>query len=139
MNMNFKQLLFTIVACCLALNAVAAGDVQNTDDRMSNNNRKCLVAYFSATGTTMEAATKLAKAANADLYEIVPETPYTPADLNWRDKKSRSTLEMENKSSRPALPVALRTWSSMTPCLWAIRSGGISPRQLSIPSWSNMT
>ncbi len=103
MNMNFKQLLFTIVACCLALNAVAAGDVQNTDDRMSNNNRKSLVAYFSATGTTMEAATKLAKAANADLYEIVPETPYTPADLNWRDKKSRSTLEMENKSSRPAI------------------------------------
>lgn len=103
MNMNFKQLLFTIVACCLALNAVAVGDVQNTDDRMSNNNRKSLVAYFSATGTTMEAATKLAKAANADLYEIVPETPYTPADLNWRDKKSRSTLEMENKSSRPAI------------------------------------
>lgn len=68
---------------------------------MSNN--KTLVAYFSATGTTMEAATKLAKVANADLHEIVPEVLYTPADLNWRDKSSRSTIEMENKSSRPAI------------------------------------
>jgi flavodoxin len=68
-----------------------------------SNNSKTLVAYFSATGTTMEAATRLARVANADLHEIVPEVPYTSADLNWRDKSSRSTVEMENKSSRPAI------------------------------------
>ncbi len=87
----------------MALGTVAAVDEQNSNDKMSNNTSKSLVAYFSATGTTMEAASKLAKAAHADLHEIVPAVPYTPADLNWRDKKSRSTLEMEDKSSRPAI------------------------------------
>ena len=99
--MNIKRILLTLVVGCMALSAVATANAQN-DDVMSNN-RKTLVAYFSATGTTMEAATKLAKVANADLHEIVPAVPYTPADLNWRDKKSRSTLEMEDKSSRPAI------------------------------------
>ena len=101
MYMNIKRILLTLVVGCMALSAVATANAQN-DDVMSNN-RKNLVAYFSATGTTMEAATKLAKVANADLHEIVPAVPYTPADLNWRDKKSRSTLEMEDKSSRPAI------------------------------------
>ncbi len=101
MYMNIKRILFTLVVGCMALSTVATANAQN-DDVMSNN-RKTLVAYFSATGTTMEAATKLAKVANADLHEIVPAVPYTPADLNWRDKKSRSTLEMEDKSSRPAI------------------------------------
>ena len=65
--------------------------------------KKTLVAYFSATGTTKAAAEKLAKERNADLYEIVPKQPYTAADLDWRDKGSRSTLEMKYKSSRPAI------------------------------------
>ncbi len=64
---------------------------------------KTLVAYFSASGTTAEAAKQLAKAAGADLYEIKPDIPYTPADLNWLDKQSRSSVEMSDKSSRPAL------------------------------------
>jgi flavodoxin len=64
---------------------------------------KKLVAYFSASGVTGNAAKILAEAAGADLYEIKPETPYTDADLNWQDKKSRSSIEMENKSSRPAI------------------------------------
>lgn len=64
---------------------------------------KKLVAYFSASGTTAAAAKKLAQAAGADLYEIKPETPYTRADLNWQNKNSRSSLEMRDKSSRPAL------------------------------------
>lgn len=64
---------------------------------------KKLVAYFSASGVTANAAKKLAEAANADLYEIRPELPYTSADLDWRDKNSRSTLEMQDKSSRPAI------------------------------------
>lgn len=100
-TMKRHQLLITIIACCMALCAVATGSAQNSHEIMSN--KKTLVAYFSATGTTMEAATKLAKAANADVHEIIPAVPYTPADLNWRDKKSRSTLEMEDKSSRPAI------------------------------------
>ena len=65
--------------------------------------RKALVAYFSASGTTARAAKKLAQAAAADLYEIKPAVPYTRADLNWMDKKSRSSVEMNDKSSRPAL------------------------------------
>ena len=64
---------------------------------------KTLVAYFSASGTTAKAAKSLADAANADLYEIRPAVPYTQADLNWMDKKSRSSVEMNDKSSRPAL------------------------------------
>ena len=65
--------------------------------------KKTLVVYFSATGTTKAAARNLAKELGADLYEIVPEQPYTAADLDWRDKSSRSTLEMKDKSSRPAI------------------------------------
>ena len=62
-----------------------------------------LVAYFSATGTTAKAAKALAGAAGADLYEIKPAAPYTGADLNWMDKGSRSSVEMKDKKSRPAL------------------------------------
>ena len=62
-----------------------------------------LVAYFSASGTTAKAAKVLAKAADADLYEIKPAIPYTRADLNWMDKGSRSSVEMNDKHSRPAL------------------------------------
>ena len=64
---------------------------------------KTLAAYFSASGTTAKAAKNLAEAAGADLYEIKPAVPYTQADLNWMDKKSRSSVEMNDKSSRPAL------------------------------------
>ena len=62
-----------------------------------------LVAYFSATGTTARAAKTLAAAVGADLYEIRPAVPYTSADLNWMDKGSRSSREMQDKHSRPAL------------------------------------
>ncbi|MBE7005348.1 MAG: flavodoxin [Ruminococcaceae bacterium] len=62
-----------------------------------------LVAYFSASGTTAKAAKALAEAAGADLYEIKPQVPYTKADLNWMDKQARSTIEMNDKSSRPAI------------------------------------
>lgn len=65
-------------------------------------NRK-LVAYFSTSGVTARTAKNLAEAADADIYEIRPEVPYTTADLNWMDKKSRSSVEMADKSYRPAL------------------------------------
>ncbi len=64
---------------------------------------KRLVAYFSASGVTAAAAQKVAEATGADIYEIRPEVPYTKADLNWMSKKSRSTIEMNDKSFRPAL------------------------------------
>ena len=64
---------------------------------------KRLVAYFSATGTTAKVAETLADAIGANLFEIEPEVPYTQADLNWMDKKSRSTIEMNDKAFRPAI------------------------------------
>ncbi len=64
---------------------------------------KELVAYFSASGTTANVAKHLAKAADADLYEIRPAVPYTRSDLNWMDKQSRSSVEMRDRSFRPAL------------------------------------
>lgn len=64
---------------------------------------KKLVAYFSASGVTGNVAKLLAEAAGADLFEIIPEVPYTKADLNWQDENARSTVEMRDKSSRPAI------------------------------------
>ena len=64
---------------------------------------KVLVAYFSAGGVTAKMAKKLADAIGADLFEITPEEPYTKADLNWMDKKSRSSVEMNDRNCRPAI------------------------------------
>ncbi len=99
-----KRITLIIATCCLMMTACA----QKTDKNLNNKTnkttmKKTLVAYFSATGTTKAAAQKLAKEFNADLYEITPEVPYTAADLDWQDKSSRSTLEMKDKSSRPAI------------------------------------
>lgn len=62
-----------------------------------------LVAYFSATGVTSKVEESLSEAIGADLFEIAPAVPYTSADLNWMDKSSRSTIEMKNVTSRPAI------------------------------------
>ena len=62
-----------------------------------------LVAYFSASGVTAKVAETLAEAIGADIYEIEPEVPYTKADLDWMDKQSRSTIEMNDSASRPAI------------------------------------
>ena len=64
---------------------------------------KALVAYFSATGKTKAMAEKLAAAISADLFEIVPEIPYTEPDLKWMNKESRSSVEMMDRTSRPAI------------------------------------
>ncbi len=64
---------------------------------------KTLVAFFSASGNTKRVAEKLAAAIDSDLYEIKPDVPYTSADLNWRDRHSRSSVEMNDPSSRPEL------------------------------------
>ena len=65
--------------------------------------KKTLVAYFSASGVTKKVALKMADAIGADTFEIEPAVKYTRTDLNWMDKRSRSTLEMQDRSCRPAM------------------------------------
>jgi len=87
-------------------------DVENTDvserqpkeTNASNvQESKVLVAYFSATGTTEGVAEHIADGLNADIYEIVPKEPYTDADLNYNDNNSRTTIEMNDPDTRPAI------------------------------------
>ena len=65
--------------------------------------KKTLIAYFSASGVTARVAKEMANAIGADLYEIQPTEPYTSADLDWMDRKSRSTVEMNDPACRPAI------------------------------------
>lgn len=72
---------------------------ENTD----NSVKDTLVVYFSATGTTKGVAERIADVTNADLFEIVPAEPYTSADLDWNDKNSRTTIEMNDQNARPEI------------------------------------
>ncbi|MDE5588339.1 MAG: NAD(P)H-dependent oxidoreductase [Acetatifactor sp.] len=81
-----------------------AADSQDVPEEEGN---KVLVAYFSATGTTKGVAEIIAENMGADMYEIIPLEPYTDADLNWHDDKSRSTIEMNDSSSRPEIDGAV--------------------------------
>ena len=92
--MKIRILFMTMLS---ALTLTACGQTKKSDDM------KTLVAYFSATGTTEAVAKDLAEVTGATLYEIKPEVKYTAADLDWRDKQSRSSVEMADKSSRPAI------------------------------------
>ena len=101
---------FIILAAILSFSLTACSQGNNKKNEQTtqtetkeNKEMKTLIVYFSATGNTKAAAQKLAKEFNADLYEITPEVPYTAADLDWRDKTSRSTIEMQDKTSRPAI------------------------------------
>ena len=129
-----KHIALLFAACCLMLGACAQNTTQNTKEKENKEMKKTLIVYFSATGTTKAAAQKLAKEKNADLFEIVPEQPYTAADLDWRDKTSRSTIEMNDKTSRPPLKAAVKI--SLTTTLYGSVSlcGGILPRPSSTPS-----
>ncbi len=102
---KINVLVFFVAVLAFGMTACAQKNNQNTPNQGKENPemKKTLVVYFSATGNTKAAAQKLAEEFNADLYEITPEVPYTAADLNWRDKTSRSTIEMKDKSSRPAI------------------------------------
>lgn len=73
---------------------------------------KALVAYFSPTGTTAQIAERIAEAAEADLFEIVPEQPYTEAELDWHDNSSRSSLEMADEAARPAIATKVEDMGS---------------------------
>lgn len=95
----------------MALAAISLGAcTQKQSEQTSSSNKpeiqkemKTLVAYFSASGVTKGVAEKLAEVAGADLHEIKPEQPYTDADLDWHNKQSRSSVEMADKNSRPAI------------------------------------
>ena len=98
-----KKILVLLVST-LFINACNAKPTpQVTQEKPMLSNQKVLVAYFSATGTTKQVAENLAKATNADIYEIKPVVAYTDADLNWRNSNSRSSVEMNDKSSRPEM------------------------------------
>lgn len=97
--------------------------------------QKVLVAYFSCSGVTKKLAQTLAGVVKGDLYEITPAQPYTAADLNWQDKNSRSSVEMRDKSSRPAISGSVKDFAQYDTVLWAFRFGGMLRRQLLIPFW----
>lgn len=87
--------------------------VQQTKAEEENmTNHKILVAYFSATGTTAKIAQRLATVTGADLFEIKPVEPYTDADLDWRNSESRSSVEMADKSMRPAIASKVENMAS---------------------------
>jgi len=97
-----KLVAFTFMASFI-LSAFGCGNKQKTEGAESGKETtgKVLVAYFSATGTTAAAAKTVAEATEGDLFEIQPVKAYSDADLNWNDKRSRSTVEMKDKKARP--------------------------------------
>lgn len=92
-----KQLVLIIMGLLSFGGSLSA---QQTAD---GTDKKVLVAYFSCTGTTEKVANTIAEATGGKIYRITPATPYTSADLDWRNKKSRSSVEMADEKSRPAL------------------------------------
>lgn len=86
-----------------ALLAISLSACSQSNKKENNEMKKTLVAYFSASGVTRGVAKQLAEVTGADLHEIKPAQPYTDADLDWRDKQSRSSIEMQDKNSRPAI------------------------------------
>ena len=93
----------TLILAAIVAIGLAACAQKTVNQKEETKKMKTLVAYFSATGTTERVATQLAEVAGADLYRIEPETPYTAADLDWHDKNSRTTVEMNDPTSRPAI------------------------------------
>lgn len=94
-------LALTLAACGNKAAKNQSAETEGNSDRVKNS--KVLVAYFSASGVTAGVAKQLAEVTGGELHQIQPEQPYTDADLDWRDKQSRSTLEMQDKTSRPAI------------------------------------
>ena len=98
-----KQVLYILAIIIVIVGIFWALRPRVATSNDATNDNKILVAYFSATGNTKSVASTLAAATGADLFEIVPEQPYTSEDLNWHNDKSRSSVEMGDRSSRPAI------------------------------------
>ena len=99
-----KNILLIILGLIVIVSGVVYALNDKTQSKEGQNmDKKVLVAYFSATGTTKQVAQNLASAINADIYEIKPKVPYTSKDLDWTDKSSRSTVEMKDHNSRPEI------------------------------------
>ena len=99
-----KRIFLAIAAMAMVI--ASCGQNKKTEQTQNNQEEKqmkTLVAFFSATGTTKALAEKVAAVTGGDLYEIKPEVPYTSADLDWTVKTSRSSVEMADKASRPAI------------------------------------
>lgn len=91
--MKTKTLLFILIAFLFT----------SLQTMAQNHNKRILIVYFSATGTTARAAEKLAIVSGGELYAVTPAQPYTNADLDWHNKRSRSSVEMNDPESRPAI------------------------------------
>ena len=99
-----KRIFLAIAAMTMVLSACGQNKkTEQTQNNQEEKQMKTLVAFFSATGTTKALAEKVAAVTGGDLYEIKPEVPYTSADLDWTVKTSRSSVEMADKASRPAI------------------------------------
>lgn len=92
---------------------ISESQIEETDNPDVQES-KVLVAYFSATGTTEGVAEHIANGLNADIYEIVPEDPYTDADLNYNDNNSRTTIEMNDPDARPAISGSVEDMNQYT-------------------------
>ena len=95
-----KKLIVAILTLSLLMTMVLSAVMPASAEEAGSH---ILIVYFSATGTTKGVAEKLQEALNADIYEIVPEEPYTDADLDWNDRKSRTSIETDDPSCRPAI------------------------------------
>ena len=100
-----KKITAVLSALIMALAClpIAGAEKTTAEEQASKPASHILVVYFSATGTTKGVAEKLAEGLSADLYEIVPEDPYTDADLNYNDRKSRTSIETDDPTCRPAI------------------------------------
>ena len=111
-NLNKLLLMICLMSVLCAFSAVYAEQTEQSPVE----ERDVLVIYFSATGTTKGVAEKIAALTDADIFEIVPAEPYTAADLNWNDRNSRTSVETDDPSCRPAIegePVDLEGYSTI--------------------------
>ncbi len=107
----YKSFLAVAAVMLCACSGKAKSEAVNTQAEAPAKEKTILVAYFSCTNTTRKVAEKVAEAKDADLFEIVPAQKYTAADLDWTDQQSRSSLEMKEKSSRPAIESKVENFS----------------------------
>ena len=122
-------IMLTLVVSCLP---TAFAEEGASTAEATKPVRHILVVYFSATSTTKGVAEKLAEGLSADLYEIVPEEPYTDADLNYNNSKSRTSIETDDPSCRPAIAGELPDLSAYDTILvgYPIWWGGRAPHRL---------